>query len=187
MNKVFDVYLAKTDVPGSEAYARLDLPALPWALLDALDKLRLRDGEKMYLEIDNYYDFGFLAPYFEDKPCNLYELNSLALKLGELDARHSAAFEGLVKVEVSKAQGPLSMPRLIDLAYSADCCHVVPEANNDFELGGFYAGNGFDVLQARTRVASSCGSCHDCAREVFDDACAAVAPPVSGQPSVRVG
>ena len=143
MNKVFDVYLAKTDVPGSEAYARLDLPALPWALLDALDKLRLRDGEEMYLEIDNYYDFGFLAPYFEDKPCNLYELNSLALKLGELDARHSAAFEGLVKVEVSKAQGPLSMPRLIDLAYSADCCHVVPEANNDFELGGFYAGNGF--------------------------------------------
>ena len=60
MNKIFDIYLAKTDVPGSEAYARLDLPAQPWALLDALDKLRLRDGEEMYLEIDNYYDFGFL-------------------------------------------------------------------------------------------------------------------------------
>jgi bacterioferritin-associated ferredoxin len=26
----------------------------------------------------------------------------------------------------------------------------------------------FDVLQDETRVASSCGSCHDCAREVFD-------------------
>lgn len=26
----------------------------------------------------------------------------------------------------------------------------------------------FDVLQDDTRVASSCGSCHDCAREVFD-------------------
>ena len=72
MNKIFDIYLAKTDVPGSEAYARLDLPALPWTLLDVLDKLRLRDGEEMYLEIDNYYDFGFLAPYFEDKPCSLY-------------------------------------------------------------------------------------------------------------------
>jgi hypothetical protein len=143
LNKIFDIYLAKTDVPGSEAYARLDLPALPWTLLDTLDKLRLRDGEEMYLEIDNYYDFGFLAPYFEDKPCSLYELNALALKLGELDARQSAAFEGLVKVEVSKNQGPLSMSRLIDLAYSADCCHVVPEVKNDFELGGFYAGNGF--------------------------------------------
>ena len=143
MNKTFDIYLAKTDVPGSEAYARLDLRAQPWALLDALDKLHLRDGEEMYIEIDNYYDFGFLAPYFEDKPCSLYELNALALKLGELDTGQSTAFEGLVKMEVSKKQSPLSMPKLIDLVYSADCCHVVPEAKNDFELGGFYAGNGF--------------------------------------------
>lgn len=143
MNKVFDVYLAKTDVPGSEAYARLDLPAQPWALLDVLDKLRLRDGEEIYLEIDNYYDFGFLAPYFEDKPCSLYELNALALKLGELNERQNAAFEGLVKMEVSKKQGPLSIPKLIDLAYSAECCHVVAEAMNDSLLGRFYVDNGF--------------------------------------------
>jgi bacterioferritin-associated ferredoxin len=30
----------------------------------------------------------------------------------------------------------------------------------------------FEALQHQTRVASSCGSCHDCAREVFDQACA---------------
>jgi bacterioferritin-associated ferredoxin len=29
----------------------------------------------------------------------------------------------------------------------------------------------FERLQDDTRVASSCGSCHDCAREVFDNAC----------------
>jgi bacterioferritin-associated ferredoxin len=29
----------------------------------------------------------------------------------------------------------------------------------------------FEVLKDRTQVASSCGSCHDCAREVFDSAC----------------
>jgi bacterioferritin-associated ferredoxin len=29
----------------------------------------------------------------------------------------------------------------------------------------------FEVLQDQTGVASSCGSCHDCAREVFDSAC----------------
>lgn len=28
----------------------------------------------------------------------------------------------------------------------------------------------FEQLQDHTRVASSCGSCHDCAREVFDSA-----------------
>lgn len=31
----------------------------------------------------------------------------------------------------------------------------------------------FEVLQDELRVASSCGACHDCAREVFDSACAA--------------
>jgi len=28
----------------------------------------------------------------------------------------------------------------------------------------------FEVLQDETRVASACGCCHDCAREVFDSA-----------------
>jgi bacterioferritin-associated ferredoxin len=40
----------------------------------------------------------------------------------------------------------------------------------------------FELLKDQTRVASSCGSCHDCAREVFDSACGhggcrAVRPP----------
>jgi len=30
----------------------------------------------------------------------------------------------------------------------------------------------FEVLQDETRLASACGSCHDCAREVFDAALA---------------
>lgn len=30
----------------------------------------------------------------------------------------------------------------------------------------------FDLLQDETRVATSCGRCHDCAREVFAQACA---------------
>jgi bacterioferritin-associated ferredoxin len=36
----------------------------------------------------------------------------------------------------------------------------------------------FDVLQDETRLASSCGCCHDCAREVFE---AAVAAPCVGR------
>lgn len=38
----------------------------------------------------------------------------------------------------------------------------------------------FDVLQDDTRLASSCGSCHDCAREVFESACAKVRIPTLG-------
>ena len=39
--KIFEVYLAKEDVPNNEAYAKLDLPASLWELWDALDKVRL--------------------------------------------------------------------------------------------------------------------------------------------------
>ena len=33
---IFGVYLAKEGVPNNEAYAKLDLPASPWALWDAM-------------------------------------------------------------------------------------------------------------------------------------------------------
>jgi bacterioferritin-associated ferredoxin len=33
----------------------------------------------------------------------------------------------------------------------------------------------FEALQDETGLASSCGLCRDCARQVFDDACAAQA------------
>ena len=44
--KTFGVYLAKED-PESDAYAKLDLPAQPWELLDALDKLHLQEGDRL--------------------------------------------------------------------------------------------------------------------------------------------
>jgi len=40
----------------------------------------------------------------------------------------------------------------------------------------------FEVLQDETCVASACGCCHDCAREVFEEALAATAD----QPQRRV-
>ena len=38
--KVFAMYLAKEGNPNSDAYAKLDLPASPWELWDALDKVQ---------------------------------------------------------------------------------------------------------------------------------------------------
>ena len=46
--KIFEVYLAKEDVPNNEAYAKLDLPASPWELWDAMEKVRLTEGEQLY-------------------------------------------------------------------------------------------------------------------------------------------
>ena len=51
--KIFGIYLAKLDAPNSEAHARLELPASPWELHDAMDKVQLQENEELYLEIDD--------------------------------------------------------------------------------------------------------------------------------------
>lgn len=40
----------------------------------------------------------------------------------------------------------LPLCRLIDLANSADCCHVAPGIGNDEQLGHFYVDNDFPVI-----------------------------------------
>ena len=49
-------------------------------------------------------------------------------------------------------------------------CHRV--SDRDIQRAVREGTTSFDVLQDDTRVASSCGCCHDCAREIFDAACA---------------
>lgn len=58
--RLFHVYLAKECIPNNEAYAKLNLPASPWELWDALDKVRLNEGEQLYMEIEDYYAFAYL-------------------------------------------------------------------------------------------------------------------------------
>ena len=146
--KVFAVYLAKEDVPNSEAYATLELPASPWELWDAMEKVRLKDGEALYMEIDDYYAFEYLAPHLEELDISLNELNDLAARLATLDEVQGIAFEGLFSMEVQKKVntngGIITLQNLRDLAVSAktDCYHVV-DAADDAQLGRFYAENEF--------------------------------------------
>ena len=49
-------------------------------------------------------------------------------------------------------------------------CHRV--SDRDIDRAVREGTTSFDVLQDDTRLASSCGCCHDCARAVFDAACA---------------
>lgn len=140
--KVFGLYLAKED-PESDAYAKLDLPAQPWELLDALEKLHLQEGDHLYIEIDNYYDFEELATVLRDQENSLTELNDLAERITRLNDIQRTALQGLIQMEKSKEESGISVSRLRDLAESVDCCHVVREARNDSRLGRFYAENGF--------------------------------------------
>ena len=146
--QIFGVYLAKEGVPNNEAYAKLDLPASPWELWDAMDKVRLQDGETLYLEIDDYYAFEQLMTHLAGLDISLNELNDLAGELAKLDTIQGIVYRGLLEMTVQeKVQsngGIITMQELRDLAVSAgaDCCHVV-DAADDAALGRFYAENDF--------------------------------------------
>ena len=146
--KIFEVYLAKEDVPNNEAYAKLDLPASPWELWDALDKVRLQTDDILYMEIEGYDAFEYLSPHLDGLDISLNELNDLAALLSALDEVQEAAFEGLFSMEVQRKVnangGVITLQDLRDLAVSAktDCYHVV-EAADDAQLGRFYAENDF--------------------------------------------
>lgn len=142
MNKILDVYIAKADEPESEAYANLSLPATPFAIFDALDKARVQQGDELYFQVEDYHAFASLGPFIA-RTKNLAALNALCQKLSELSDQQSTAFEGLVKMEAEKKNGPIFVRTLINLAHSADCCHVVSGVLNDEQLGRFYAENGF--------------------------------------------
>ena len=137
-----DKILFEAEVSGENgSYAELSLPATDYELLDILEQLSLSPNARPSYEILRYEGYQFLAPLM-DEEMDLYSLNGLARKLSELDSVESLSFEGLVQMEVEKKEGSLTIRKLIDLAYSADCCNYVP-AYTDDDLGRFYAENDF--------------------------------------------
>ena len=146
--KVFAMYLAKEGNPNSDAYAKLDLPASPWELWDALEKVRLQTDDILYMEIEDYYAFEHLAPHLDGLEISLNELNDLAALLSALDEVQEVAFDGFLRMEgqnkVDTNGGVITLQDLRDLAVSAktDCYHVV-DAADDAALGRFYAENDF--------------------------------------------
>lgn len=143
---MFAVYLAKEGAPNSAAYAKLELPASPWELWDAIEKVRLKDGEELYVEIEDYYDFSCLAPHLSGLDITLMELNNLAAHLSELDELQQIGFNGLLQIAVERKRwenaGILTVQDMRDLSVSADCCHVA-DVTDDAQLGRFYAENDF--------------------------------------------
>ena len=131
---IFSIYLGNPDNDNGTA---LDLPAKPWAMRDALEKLRLREGQEPYWQVEDLGQYDFLAIHLDK--CDLYQFNALAEQLSTFNAADAIAFEGLVQMESDK----LTVQRLLDLAYSTDCCHVVTEVRDDAALGRFYVENDF--------------------------------------------
>ena len=146
--KMLRVYLAKDDTPYSAAYAKLDLPASPWEVWDAMEKVRLQTDDILYMEIEDYFAFEYLSPHLDGLDISLNELNDLAAQLAALDEVQGIAFEGLFSIAVQRKVnangGVITLRDLRDLVVSAktDCYHVV-DAADDAALGRFYAENDF--------------------------------------------
>ena len=146
--RILRVYLAKNDTPFSAAYAKLELPASPWEVWDAMEKVRLQTDDILYMEIEDYFAFEYLSPHLDGLDISLNELNDLAALLSALDEVQGIAFEGMFSIAVQRKVnangGVITLQDLRDLAVSAktDCYHVV-DAADDAQLGCFYAENGF--------------------------------------------
>lgn len=142
MREVFDLYVEKQGTPDDYVCAEITLPATQYELLEVMDWVRPGSPDQLDFFVEQYRSgFEFLAPHILPT-ANLFSLNALAEKLAELDDRQAVAFHGLVVMESGPKGEKLSLQRLLDLAYSADCCHVV-DALSDSQLGRFYAENGF--------------------------------------------
>ena len=146
--RILRVYLAKNDTPYSAAYAKLELPASPWEVWDAMEKVRLQTDDILYMEIEDYFAFEYLSPHLDGLDISLNELNDLAAQLAALDEVQEVAFDGFLRMEVQNKVdtngGVITLQNLRDLAVSAktDCYHVV-DAADDAQLGRFYAENEF--------------------------------------------
>ena len=146
--KIFQVELSRAEVPDDRTYAELSLPASPWEMWDALERVRLQKDENLCVELIGYERFEELMPHLYDLDVSLNELNDLASRLAVLNEAQETTFKGLLAMEVQKKTssnaGVLAMQDLRDLAASAaqDCCHVI-DAADDEQLGRFYAANDF--------------------------------------------
>ena len=135
MNKVFTVSLCN---PDKDVYVTLDVPADPYTILDAWERLRPAPDTRVEWEMEDYGEFPVLFPGLQSGE-GFPALNALAERLTSLDSRQRTAFEGLVKLQDGR---PMEPDALITLSEQAKHCQVAPEATDDASLGRVYAANG---------------------------------------------
>ena len=140
MVEVFRVYVSQ----GRDNYAELELPARDYEMLDLMERLRLEPGQLPYaelLEVHEQYDY--LERCIRQQP-DIFQLNALARKLAKLTSvQELAAFEELVGMDIEKNALPTALSRLVDFAYSTDCCVMAANVMTDYQLGKFLVENDF--------------------------------------------
>ena len=140
MVEIFRVYASQ----GRDHYAELELPASDYQMLDLMERLRLEPDQLPYveiLEVNEQYDY--LERCICQQP-DVFQLNALARKLAKLTSvQELAAFEELVGMDIEKNALPTALSRLVDFAYSTDCCVMAANVMTDYQLGKFLVENDF--------------------------------------------
>ena len=137
MDKAFTVSLCN---PDKDTYVTLELPADPYTVLDAWERLRPAPDTRVEWEMEDYGEFPVLFPGLQSGE-GFPALNALAERLVSLSEQQRTAFEGLVRLE-SRRSGVIPLHMFAALAEQAEHCQVVPEATDDASLGRVYAANG---------------------------------------------
>ena len=70
------VYLCGQDWTDSHEEMWMDLPATPWELVDAMERLGLSSEADLYVQAEEYYDFDYIQSFIPDST-TLSQLNEL--------------------------------------------------------------------------------------------------------------
>jgi len=140
LKKIFDVHAAKLGRPYNTSTVEITLPAAPYELLDVQERLRAANASEVTVQIT----YSHTSKYLNLLPIEhggLYEVNALAEKMSSFEDWQQEAFDGLVKADAFKSDKPVPISRLIDFAYSTECCHVLGGITTHKELGEFLVDN----------------------------------------------
>ncbi len=140
MKKIFDVHATKLGRAYNAPIVELSLPAAPYELLDVQERLRTVNAA----EAEVHIIYSHTSKYSNLLPIEhggLYEVNALAEKMSTFEDWQQEAFDGLVKADAFKSDKPVPISRLINFAYSTECCHVLGGITTHKELGEFLVDN----------------------------------------------
>ena len=142
MGKVMRVYLCGQDWTSSHEEMYLDLPATPWELIDAMEKLNLTKEADLYVQAEEYYDFDYIQGFIPEST-SLSQLNELCGALDSMDEIDRIGFRGLLQSSAFYDRFNLGFEKLMDIAQAKDCYHIAEGVGNDAQLGQYLCLNGF--------------------------------------------
>ena len=132
--KIFEVEISNRTPKGYETATVLEMPATWAEFHDALEKARIKDARDCCNGLTRIWYAGITGDMIGED-VNLYELNLLAQRLATLSEDDRMGLNGLLQIEATRRDGPIPLPRMINLTFNADICLLAPQVSNYRELG----------------------------------------------------